>query len=220
MTFQEIINGALRSLGVIASGESPATEESADALTALNDMIASWSAIGLPIYFVSKDTVALTGAASYTLPTRPTRIKSAAVLATNGTNMSVPVVAAEDWAGVPDKTRTGIFAEALYCDFAYPTPSVYLTPKPTTGTLELYCYHPLPSTNALTDTVTLPPGYQRALRFNLAVDLAGEYGRTASPELLSAAGESKAAITGLNALVLGEQTPAAPAQPAPMPQAA
>ena len=211
MTFQDLVNGALRSLGVIAAGESPSTEESNDALAALNDLVASWTALGMPIYEITRDaTVTLTGAASYELTTRPVRIKSAAVIAANGTAMPVQLVPSEKWSAIQDKTRTGIFAEALFCDYAFPDATVYLSPKPGAGTLELFVYRELASDNALADTVSLPPGYQRALRFNLAVDLAGEYGRAASPELVASAAESKNAITNLNAFVLGETVAAAP----------
>src|SRR5215218_8238359 len=109
MTFQQLVNGALRSLGVIASGESPSTEESDDALVALNNLIASWTALGTPIYQLIKDTsVTLSGAASYALSTRPVRIQSASVIAANGTTMPLEIVTAEKWAQIPDKTRTGI----------------------------------------------------------------------------------------------------------------
>lgn len=212
MIYSDIVKGALRSLGVIASGESPSTEEAADGLVALNNLIASWSALGMPIYELTRDTKALTGAESYTLTTRPQRIKSAAVIAANGVAQPVGILTAEQWSGVGDRTRTGTYAESLFCDYGLSTCTVYLSPKPAAGTLELWVYRALGAANLAGDTVTLPPGYERALRFNLALDLAGEYGRTASPELIAAAQESKNAITNLNAMVLGE-TPASAAPP-------
>jgi hypothetical protein len=211
MTVQQLVNAALRTLGVIASGESPSTEESNDGLTALNGIIESWSALGMPIYQVTRETFSLTGAASYTIgtgqtwnTTRPQRIKSAAVVQSS-VEQSVRVVSAEEWAGIVDQGRTGKFADVLYWDSAYPIGTMYLWPAPTTGgSLLLYSYKPLATFAALTDSVTLPPGYERALRFALAADLASEYGRTLTPESAAAAAESKAAITNLNQIVLGE----------------
>ena len=43
MTGQNIIDASLRQLGVIASGESPTAEESADALATMNRMIEGWN---------------------------------------------------------------------------------------------------------------------------------------------------------------------------------
>ena len=46
----DLINGALRLLGVLAEGETPSAETSADALTAMNQMIDSWNTEKLSIF--------------------------------------------------------------------------------------------------------------------------------------------------------------------------
>ena len=48
------------------------------------------------------------------------------------------------------------------------------------------------------DTVSVPPGYADAIRYNLAVKLAPEWGRTITPEVAEMARTSKAAIQRLN----------------------
>ena len=209
MTVQELIDKSLQTLGVIAPGETPATEERADALSALNNLIANWNAQQLPLFSVQLTTVTLTGAASYALATRPMRIKSAQVLAANGAAMAPMLVDAVGWAGITDKTRTGIYAEALYCDYGFPSATVSLSPRPAAGTLEIYSYKQLTEFASLAEVITLPPGYERALRFALAMELASEYGRTVTPEIAAAATEAKNAIAGLNAVVLGEMAPGA-----------
>lgn len=45
MTVQQLINWALRLIGVLAAGESPTTEEGDDALAALNRIIGSWNEV-------------------------------------------------------------------------------------------------------------------------------------------------------------------------------
>jgi hypothetical protein len=207
MTVQELIDKSLQTLGVIAPGETPAPEERTDALSALNSLIANWNAQQLPLFSVQLTTVPLTGAGSYTLGTRPMRIKSAQVLAANGAAQAPVLVDAVGWASIADKTRTGIYAEALYCDYGFPAATVSLSPRPAGGTLEIYSYKQLTEFASLAESIVLPPGYERALRFALAMDLASEYGRTVTPEIAAAAQEAKNAIAGLNAVVLGEMAP-------------
>jgi hypothetical protein len=110
-----------------------------------------------------------------------------------------------------DKTRTGLFAEALYCDYAYPNAAISLSPRPTGGTLEVSSYTPLTQFASLATTIALPDGYERALTYALALELAPEYGRPIDQAVMGVAGESKQAITALNALVLGETQPGAAA---------
>ena len=119
----------------------------------------------------------MTGAASYALPARPTKIRAASVITAAGLQMPARVILAEEWASIPDKTRTGLFAEVLFFDAGFPTSNVYLTPKPGAGSLELQSYFPLGITFSAGDTVAFPPGYERSLIAALAVDLATEYGR-------------------------------------------
>lgn len=209
MTAQELIDGALRAIGVIASGESPNPEESADSLVTLNDLLASWSALGLPIYEITRDATPLTGAETYVLTTRPVRIKSASVVAANGVAQPVEIISAERWAAIADRTRTGVYAEVLFCDFGLALCTVRLSPRPATGQLELWVYRALASLGALSTSFNLPPGYLRALRLNLAVELASEFGRQVPDSLIANANEAKTAITNLNSFVLGEQTAAA-----------
>jgi len=61
-TARDIIKRALRQIGELASGEDPPAEDAADALTALNGMLAAWEIdgirIGLPALAIN-DTVTL-----------------------------------------------------------------------------------------------------------------------------------------------------------------
>jgi hypothetical protein len=211
MTVQDLIDRSLRLIGVLAAGETPATAERDDALIALNGIVTSWNAQQITLFGVTLQTTALTGAASYPLAARPRRIKAATVIATGGATQAPVLVDAVGWAAVQDKTRTGLFAEVLYCDYGFPTATASLSPRPTGGTLEIYAFTPLTQFASLGATITLPDGYERALSTALAVELAPEYGRPIDPGLAAAAAEAKGSITQLNALVLGEMTPGAAA---------
>lgn len=209
MTAQQLINQALRRIGELASGESPSTEESDDGLVALNQILANWSAQQVPVIGISRRTFTLTGAALYTIGsggtinvTRPLRIKSALVSA-NGIETDFEVVSAEVWAQAKQN-------RALFYDGAYPLGTIRLRPAPSGGTLELYNYEPISSLASLATAIDLPPGYERALVYALAMDLAPEYGRQIPPEVAAVAQEAMGAIASLNKQVLAEPTPPPP----------
>jgi hypothetical protein len=208
MTVQELIDSAFRKIGVISSGQSASTEENTDALRTLNQLVDSWSAQGVPIFEITRTTVTMTGAAAYALPARPTKIRAASVITAAGLQMPARVILAEEWASIPDKTRTGLFAEVLFFDAGFPTSNVYLTPKPGAGSLELQSYFPIDQFATAGETVAFPPGYERSLVAALAVDLAPEYGRTVPPELAAVATEAMQAIAKLNQDAIGGNPPA------------
>jgi hypothetical protein len=209
MTYQELIDRAFAKIGVIRPGQGASTEENSDALDTLKQLIDSWSAQGVPIFEITRTTVTMTGAASYALPARPTKIRAASVVTAAGLQMPARVIKVEEWATIADKTRTGLFAEVLFCDGGFPEATVYLTPKPGAGTLELQSYFPIDTDIEAADTVAFPPGYERSLIAALAVDLATEYGRTVPPELAAVATEAMQAIANLNGDAIGGNPPAA-----------
>ena len=169
----------------------------------------------------------LTGIASYTIGTgvaapnfntaRPVKIESAAVQNSAGGTRPVELATVEQWTSYADKTRTGISADLLWFDGAYPVATIWLIPMPVTGcSLNLYSYKALVQFATLADTVNLPPGYERAIIHSLAVELWPQY-RPGDPSasLVALAQDAKASIFGLNAAILG--TPHSVAVPVPPP---
>lgn len=212
MTVQELITAALRSLKVIGSGETPSVEELNDAFLALNQLIASWSAQALPIPQIVRETFALTGASSYSIgagqtlnTVRPLRIRAAAVLSA-GMVIPLEVVTAEIYAA-------GLLNRVLFYDTGYPNGTVYIRPAPGNGAqLELHSYKPLAPLASLLSVLDLPPGYERALKFNLSGDLLSEYEVPAhiAQYIIKNADDAKLSIQGLNAANLGPPVPQSP----------
>ena len=52
MTYRDIITQALRSLGVIHTGETPSAQEAIDGLDALNQMLVSWVFEGIDLLHI------------------------------------------------------------------------------------------------------------------------------------------------------------------------
>lgn len=209
MTIQEFINSTLRLIRVLDSGEVPTATESNDALVALNQLIGSWSAAGVPIYQESKDTIALSGASIYPLSFRPVKINAVHV-SNGGVTFPAAIVPSQQWVLPKDRTATSKFAKEVYYDGTFPNGNIYVWPNVTSGsTMEIFSLKPLAQFASLSDTINLPPGYEQALRFALAGVLAPEYGSALPPELAGNAQAAQAAIATMNANVITQAPPAA-----------
>lgn len=222
MTAEDIIDQALLDLGETAAGEVPTDEEHGDGLLKLNQLLDSMNAEHLVVPALTVDgALSLTGAASYTIGTgqtwdtgRPMSVKAANVRTAAKASQAAEIVGAVRWAQIRDHSATGLFAELLYYVPSWPTGTIYLHPMPSGGTLELHSYKPLASFTQLSTNVDLPPGYDRALVFALAADLAPQYGRDAKL-VLGQAQQARAAIAQMN-----KGTTGLPAQVEPSPESA
>ena len=84
--------------------------------------------------------------------------------------------------------------------------NVYLYPiAPTANLITLYLKKPLSQFSNLQSQVILPPGFERLLKFNLAVELASEYQTKAGEDVSKIAMQAKAAIKRTNKRVLTVQ---------------
>jgi hypothetical protein len=224
----DIIYSALRVIGggTFASGETPSTSETADALLALNLMLETWSNEQLSVYQVINYSHALTGGTqSYTIGSggafdtpRPVKIQTPGITV-SGLRHDLKMLSAADWAKIPEKGLTGLLPRGVYNDNGYPLATLNFSPIPNVAvTFDAYLWSPLQQFAAATDTVELPPAYARALKFNLAVDIANEYGLPVSDVVGAEAQASKKAIVTLNlsnALAdLPSDNPEPPAAPA------
>lgn len=209
-TVRDLINGSLRLLGVISEGESPSAQTQNDAFNALNDMIDSWSSKSLLIPNKVRETFALTsGQQTYTFgtggnfnSTRPQLIENA-LIQVSGTNpvaeIPINIINQDQFASIVVKGTQSSLPLFLYNDNAYPLTSVNLWPVPSiTTNLVLYSWKPLAEFTSLSQVMALAPGYNRAIRFNLAVDLAPEFGKSAPPEVLAIAEASVGDIKRMN----------------------
>ena len=202
-TAATIIKRSLRLIGALAAGETPTADEQADALEALNAMLDTWRTASLSVYALRDETLTLTGVASYTIgtggnlnTTRPVHIESA-YERLNDTDYPIRIAPASAWYKIAAKSSTSDVAEWLYYEPAYPLGTLYLYPKATTGVLHLVTWVPLTS-YAAADSVALPPGYQDAITYNLAVRIAPEYGRPVTPELAAIARDAMLRIERVN----------------------
>ena len=94
-----------------------------------------------------------------------------------------------------DKTDPGVCA-SVYYDTQAPTATIYLWPVPedSTYTLLLDYRKPLAELDSGTDVLEMPPDWHRALKWNLASELAMEWGLKDIPQGLQAKADSTLAL--------------------------
>lgn len=207
-TAQQIVNRALRLIGELASGDSPSDDEGADALQALNALIGDWSNDSLMCYAVRDETLTLaTSQASYTLgpsgdldTTRPEVIEGCYVVV-SGVSYPVQVLETpQQYAAVKVKAQAGDWPLKVYYEPDVPLGTLFCYPVPN-GAVEMHLLTKTPLTfYSLADTVEMPPGWDNALAFNLAIALAPEYETQPSQYVVLTARNSRRGIRNVNAI--------------------
>jgi hypothetical protein len=210
MTGRDLVAASLRLIGAVAPGESIAASEATDGLASLNRMIGSWSNEQLLIYAEVREQFTLTaGDGQYTMgddgdfdTTRPISIKEALIRDTTVSPVvetPLRVTNLQQRAEIPVKTTQSSLPAELYADGGYPLQTLLLYPVPSVAhALVIYSLKPLTEIATLDTSVSFPPGYDRALIYNLAIELAPEYGKVPSQQVMVTANEAKTVIQRTN----------------------
>jgi hypothetical protein len=208
-TAGDIINGSLRLLGVLAEGEVPSAETSQDALRAMNQMIDSWNTERLSVY-ATQDQIFMwpAGQLSRTLGpsgdfsgNRPVLLDDSTYFKDPGTGVSygIKFINQQQYNGIAVKTVTSTYPQVIFVNMTFPDIEMYIYPRPTRE-LEWHFI----SVQELTQPATLatvlhfPPGYLRAFRYNLACEMAPEFGTEPSSQVRRLAMSSKRNIKRIN----------------------
>lgn len=209
----DLIHSSFRLIGAIAAGELLETQELNDAFISLNQMIASWSTEGASLVSRQRQLLQMLGQGSAVLPTFPVHIESASV-SQQGIDSPLEIVDSAGWESITEKALQSVFAKKLYCDYFYPSATVYLWPIPRySATLEIWQYTQLAQFFTVNDTINLPLGYEVALRTNFAVLVEPEYPRSQMDPLLPAQAQNyKASLVQLNSMHHMRSTQQSPTQ--------
>lgn len=195
----DLITFALRTAGINGVGQTPLAEDSNTGLQLLYNLMAEWQRKRWLVPALVDMAITSTGAQSYTIgPIRPTHLHAAYVRLAGNIDIGLAIIASrEDYSMIALKSLSA-FPSAAFLDTAWPTGRVYVWPIPAASTYELHFVFPeaLPVYSALTDPVNLPPEYQSALLYSLAVELALNYGIEPRP---SVAARMRAALATLRA---------------------
>lgn len=208
-TAADQINGALRLIGQLAEGEVPSAATSQDALAALNQMLDSWSTERLAVYSTQDQiynwqpgvrTITMGPSGLFTAE-RPILMDDATYFRDASTNVSygIKLINNEQYNNIAVKTVTSTYPQLMWVNMTYPDVEIYIYPVPT-RVLEFHfvSVRPLATPAALDTVLAFPPGYLRAFRFNLACELAAEFGVEPSPQVQRIAMTSKRDLKRIN----------------------
>jgi hypothetical protein len=210
MTVRELLRKSMLLIGAVSTGENLSADEASDGLNSLNDLLDSWSTDGLLIPAMVREEFTLVPAqASYTIgpsgnfnTTNPMEIEEARLLITSATpnfEMPLQIYNVQEYADITQKNIQTSLPEAIYFQRGAPLSTIYLYTVPAaTNKLVLYSRKALSNFATVNDTINLPPGYQRALRYNLAIELAVEYGKQPSDYVMMTSQELKAQLMRVN----------------------
>ena len=211
----DLITGAMRLIGVLAAEESPTSSEVADGLLALNDMIEAWSAERMMIFTITILDFPLTpGKQNYTYglggdfnAPRPVNIDHMGIITFNNPaqplELPLDMLSDQGWQDIPVKGISSTFPQKCYDDGAFPLRNLGFWCIPSAPcSVRVYSWTALTQFTDLTTDITFPAGYAKALRYNLALELAPEYNKEPSSLVLAQAIDSKARIKSINAPVM------------------
>jgi len=203
------INGAMRLIGMLAEGETPSAAASQDALSAMNQMIDSWNTERLSV-FSTQDQVFTWPAStlSRTLgPTgnfvgnRPVLLEDSTYFRDAATNVSygIKIINQQQYNGIAVKTVTSTYPQVMWVNMTYPDIEMYVYPVPLRP-LEWHfvSVEELTQPAVLATTLSFPPGYLRAFKYNLACEIAAEFGVEPSPQVQRIAMTSKRNLKRIN----------------------
>lgn len=210
MKARELISTSARLIGALAEGESLSAQGAVDALASMNRMIGNWSTQRLLVHSILRETFPLSaGVQAYTMGTgatfdtdRPQALERAGVLVTaSGSTTEYPlrIATVEQWAEIVVKDVQSDFPSDVYPEGTYPDETLNFWPVPSSAqTVVLYSRKPISSIATLDTVISVPPGYEEAMVYNLAIRLAPEYGKMVPDAVALVANDSLANLKTMN----------------------
>lgn len=197
-TVLSIVIDALQEINVIDEYETPDAADSAKALRKLNDMLDAWSLDNLTVAVQNNYTYTLIpGQAVYTIGPAGTfvgvRLNTIASAFVRYQLIDFPVVLIDNqtYNDIPFKTQAGILPQAFTLDQTMPASTVTLWPVPQQA-IPITFLSNVPSSTPVTLATDLiyAPGYNRAIVYNLAVELCNAFDKQPSDLLMRLAASS------------------------------
>jgi len=208
-TAADQINGALRLIGMLAEGETPSAATAQDSLSALNQMIDSWNTERLSV-FSTQDQIftwlpnqihRTLGPTGDFVGNRPILLDDSTYFKdpTNGISFGIKIINQQQYDGIAVKTVTSTYPQVMWINMDYPNIDMYVYPVPTKALQwHFISVTELDQPASLSTSLTFPPGYLRAFKYNLACEIANEFGVEPPPNVARIAMTSKRNLKRIN----------------------
>ena len=208
-TAADQINGALRLIGMLAEGETPSAATAQDSLAALNQMIDSWNTERLSVFSTQDQVFTWTpnqihrtlGPTGNFVGNRPILMDDATYFKdpTNGISFGIKIINQQQYDGIAVKTVTSTYPQVMWINMDYPNIDMYVYPVPTKA-LEWHFISvtELNQPASLSTQLAFPPGYLRCFKYNLACEIANEFGVEPPPNVARIAMTSKRNLKRIN----------------------
>ena len=201
---QTLIYAAMRTAGILASGETPNANEQSDGLLSLRMMLREWSARNMRLYAQTQVTLSLDGSSTYYTigpggdidTTRPKTIKGGYIRDAYNADTKIVIIDEARYREFVVKSLGGT-PQYLWYNPNFPLGELYLWPIGS-GTAYIDCLMPFTEPSILEDSVDLPPEYEEAIKWNLALRFSAEYGREPSALVAALASNSLRNIESKN----------------------
>ena len=203
------INRALRLLGVLAENETPSAAMSQDGLMAMNQMIDSWNTERLSVFCTQDQTFTwpagqitrTLGPSGNFVGLRPVLLDESTYYRDASTNVSfgIKFINQQQYNGIAVKTVTSTYPQVIFVNMGFPNVTMTVYPQPTRD-LEWHfiSVQKLDEPATLVTDLLFPPGYLRAFTYNLAMEMAPEYGVEPSRQVQRIAMTSKRNLKRIN----------------------
>ena len=199
----DLVMDSFYELNCFLPGESIPNADAQTGLRYLNRMLSLWKTQSLTIPGVLRSVLSWTAGKGgpsnpYTIgpggdfdiarPSNQQSIKQAMLLLVDGsTEIPLGLMTDQSYDQLPVKNLAGTQPTQIYYNPTFTsglgTINAWPVPNTTTTRPVLYCEQPLTTFGNLTTAYQLPDGYDEALMYNLAVRLAGPYGKPVSDDL-------------------------------------
>lgn len=187
----KIVKAAMRKIGALAAGQTPSTEELTNGTEALNNLVAEFQTLGMPLWSKKLYTITMvTGQKTYTLGVGqtintpyPLKVIQAWIELSSGLTSRQPLEdkSVYDYNLLPvDSAATGSPAAYMYQPFLnYGVLSIWPAPDSTTASTKILTISymaPFEDFVSASDTPYFPKEWNNALIYGLASLLAPEFG--------------------------------------------
>jgi hypothetical protein len=208
-TARDVISDVHRLLNLVNSGNALPESVFQDNLRSMNRMLDSWSTERLSVYstrdqvftWPSGQITRTLGPTGNFVGTRPVLLDDATYYRDAGTNVSygIKFINQDQYNGIAVKTVTSTYPQVIFVNMKHPNIEMTIYPRPTRN-LEWHfiSVQDLSQPAMLSTNLAFPPGYLRAFVYNLACELAPEFGVEPTPQVQRIAMTSKRNLKRIN----------------------